>query len=302
MLKTVWDKMKPIGIVLLILMVLLPAAAYADTGPKPSVRIEFLHDGNETYYGTLLAETDGNGPYRVWDGTEEYKSNYNEIDEQVWEKFARFEDEDGFFFWQMGWKCSESGTLNWTYYPPETFKVLLYYPEHDCFVISDIYEQYAFDSYFAADLKTVDFDADSTEGMAKLVLTENYDTEGEAKGLLARIGITIVLELIVAAVFGLLKSLPAVGIILGTNVVTQTALNLALNAIVYHRGSGMIVLWYLLLEILIFLGEAGIYTAAFRRIQKDSFNQKKTVLYALVANGVSFGAGLLLAGWLPNLF
>ena len=63
-----------------------------------------------------------------------------------------YEDADGFYFLQEWWDCTESNALRWTYRPPSVYKILLYFPESDSFMVSPIYEQYAFDSYYTVDL------------------------------------------------------------------------------------------------------------------------------------------------------
>ena len=281
----------------LLLAGFFPATVKADTGPKPSVQITFEHMGDEICYGTLLSETAGSGPYSVWDGTEAGMLNYNEIDEQVWRKFVEYEDSDGFYFIQGSWLCSETKSLEWTYYPPETFKVLLYYPERDAFVVSEIYQQYAFDSYYTVDLADIDFDSTSGETLT-LVATQSYDLAGEAKAMAGRVVLTLALELAVAVLFGLLRTSKAAAIILCINLVTQAALNLALNAIAYYHGTGMIVLYYVVLELAVFVVEALAYQKAFGADTPS----KKIITYAFVANAVSFGVGLVLAGWLPEIF
>lgn len=59
-------KMKKKIAVLIVLAALLatavPTAAYADMGPKPSVRIAFAQMGEELCYATLLSKTPSTGP------------------------------------------------------------------------------------------------------------------------------------------------------------------------------------------------------------------------------------------------
>ena len=46
----------------LILIFALPATAYADIGPKPSVQIQF-DDLEDSFYVTLLSQNKSTGPY-----------------------------------------------------------------------------------------------------------------------------------------------------------------------------------------------------------------------------------------------
>ena len=145
--------------------------ASADTGPKPSVRVTFENMGDELCYGTLLSKTPSTGPTRAWDGTEDGKPIFNGVKETVWRAFTEFKDEDGFYFLQWFRRADENKALNWTYYPPQTFKILLYYPDRatksgaadnsaggatrdsettaasGAFCVSDVLERYAFHSY-----------------------------------------------------------------------------------------------------------------------------------------------------------
>ena len=125
--------------------------AYADMGPKPSVRVNFENMGEELCYGTLLSKNKSTGPSSAWDGNEEHIYNYD-LDIEIWRKFVEYKDSDGYYFLQEGWKVSETKQIAWTYYPPQSFKILLYFPEYDTFAVSGIYERYAFDTYYTVDM------------------------------------------------------------------------------------------------------------------------------------------------------
>ena len=81
-------------------------------------------------------------------------ARYEEGEEEIWQAFVDYQDPDGFYFLQEIWDCSEAGLLDWTYYPPGTFKILLYFPDSGQFWTSPVYERYAFDSYFTCLLYT----------------------------------------------------------------------------------------------------------------------------------------------------
>lgn len=146
-------------IFVLILAMLVPQPVKADTGPKPSVIIEFTGapEGLK-YYGTLLSESASTGPAWAWDGSagqeEEYATYYGGTYE-IWKKMVAYEDSDGYYFLQRIWDCTETQTLDWTYYPPDPFKILLYFPDYDVFAVSGIYERYAFHSYYTVNLTDV---------------------------------------------------------------------------------------------------------------------------------------------------
>lgn len=117
-------------------LLIFPLTASADTGPKPSVKVSFKSLGDELCYATLLSKTESTGPATVWDGTEEnarHNENesysYSELNHKIWKAFVDYKDSDGFYFLQCGWQINETKSLDWAYYPPEVFKILLYFPK-----------------------------------------------------------------------------------------------------------------------------------------------------------------------------
>ena len=277
----------------LILVMNLPITASADMGPKPSVRIQFTGIEGVTYYGTLLSERRSTGPATAWDGYEDYRDWKPENEKPIWEKFIAYEDTDGYYFLQEWWDCSETNQLNWTYYPPTPFKILLYFPETDSFYVSDIYERYAFDSYFTVDL--------SEYATSPITARQSYDYTWEVISLVARIVLTIVLELAIALFFGYRekKALVFLSIV---NVITQVVLNVALNIINYLSGSMGFTFAFVCMEILVFAIEAVTYKAALHRFSEKEKAKRRGVTYALVANTASFAIGLWLAHLIPGIF
>ena len=275
----------------IVVFAMFSVTAHADTGPKPSVQITFENMGDEVCYGTLLSKTDSTGPASAWDGNPEHIYNYG-LDMDIWQAFVDYKDADGYYFLQEGWLCSENKELNWTYYPLSSFKILLYYPEQDTYTVSEICERYAFDSYFRVTMDGLEI---------KSVDDNVYDFTWELVSLACRVLITIALELAVAWLFGLRQKKLITGI-LGVNVITQIALNVALNIINYSRGAYMFVFCYILLEILVFIVEAVAYVALFRRNSEKRISNERTVVYALVANIVSFVGGMAIAQWVPGIF
>ena len=269
----------------------LAPAAYADIGPKPSVHITFENMDDTLCYATLLSKTKSTGPSSVWDGDEDHIYNYN-LDLEIWRAFVEYEDPDGYYFLQEGWQVNETKSFAWTYYPPSSFKVLLYYPETGEFVTSGIHERYAFDCYF-----TIDLDATGST----LTLRKSYDYTWETISLVARIVLTILLELGVALLFGF-RGKQVLLTITGINVVTQVALNLALNIINYSQGSMAFVFFYLLLELVVFGLEAALYLRLLGRVSPTPLKKGRIILYALAANVLSFAGGLWLAVQIPGIF
>lgn len=283
------------GIVLLLLLFLiLPISASADIGPKPSVRISFTGGEGLTFYGTLLSRNESTGPASAWNGREEY-AYYHPGEEgyEIWRKFVDYEDADGFYFLQEWWDCSDGKALNWTYYPPSPFKILLYFPDSGTFCVSPIYEKYAFDSYFTADL--------SQWESGTLTAVRSYDYTWELISLAARIVLTIALELAVAFLFGY-RGKGTFKLLTAVNVVTQAALNVFLNVVNYRSGPWDFTFCYVLLELVVFLLEAWIYAARLPRLDGGKTRRRRAVGYAFTANLLSFAAGLALARVIPGIF
>ena len=287
-------KKRMTAILLCVLMCLtLSVTAYADIGPKASVQITFTGIEGETYYGTLLSQQRSTGPSTAWDGNPEY-AHYDRGDggRAIWEKFVHYEDADGFYFLQEWWDCTESNALRWTYRPPSVYKILLYFPESDSFMVSPIYEQYAFDSYYMVDLSDLS---------APLRAEQNYDYTWELISLAVRIILTILLELAIALLFGyrekrLLKFIAVV------NVITQVILNVSLNVVNYHSGYLAFILSYILFELIVFAVEAVAFAAMFRRFSEKEQKRGKIIFYAFAANALSFALGFWLARIIPGIF
>lgn len=255
----------------------LSVGAFADTGPKPSVRVELLELPEGRVYGTLLSKLDSTGPANY--NPSYYPPDWAEVqDVEIWRAFQNYEDADGFYFLNELWDCS-GGELAWTYYPPRDFKLLLYFPDTGEWRVSGIYSQYAFASRFVTDL--------SQPGELELVRSYNYG--GELLGLLARVVTTLAIEVLLALVFGYGKR-RALVFIVGVNLATQLTLNLALNIHSYFSGSSMLL--FILMELLITVIEAAAYRY---ELPRRGFGGKaQATFYAVIANLCSCTAGLLL--------
>jgi hypothetical protein len=278
----------------LVLLMAMPITASADMGPKPSVRIEFTGIEGETYYGTLLSLRDSTGPASAWNGNPDY-ANYHPGEDgyDIWLKFVEYQDTDGYFFLQWFWDCSENNQLNWTYYPPTSFKILLYFPETDTFYVSPVYERYAFDSYFTVDLS--DYDTDP------ILAHQSYDYTWEIISLVARIVLTIALELGIALLFGY-REKKVLGFLAVVNIITQVILNVALNIVNYRSGSMSFTFSYVLYELLVFAIEAVAYSVLLKKFSSKELKKGRAVGYAFVANAASFAFGLWLAHIIPGIF
>lgn len=334
-----------VSLMLLTFVLLAPAflrtetmKASADTGPKPSVRVTFENMGDELCYGTLLSKTPSTGPTRAWDGTEDGKLIFNGANETVWRAFTEFKDEDGFYFLQWFRRADENKALNWTYYPPQTFKILLYYPDRatksgaadnsaggatrdskttaasGAFCVSDVLEKYAFHSYYFVDMRNVQSETIGT--IAKISVTQSYDYSAEILGFFVRFIITLGVETLLALAFGL-RTKRAFLTVLAANGVTQIALNLLLNVRLHFNNLYGVLPLYFFAELFIFAAEAALYCFILGKRKNGGengsadenggkaaivYSKKRLILYAFTANLISFCIGLPLAILLPAVF
>lgn len=280
-------------IVSVLLVALVPVTASADTGPKPSVVLDFEGFEGQTYYVTLLSDVPSTGPHSAL--TDSGYSPYEEggEDYDIFRKFLGYEDADGYYFLQYFQDCSQTHRFRWGYYPPSNFKILVYFPELDRFAVSrETYERYTFHSSFSVSMTDAEF---------SLGAVKNYDYTGEMLSLIARIALTIAAELLLALLFGF-RTKKQFRLIAAVNLATQVALNIALNLINYSSGPMMFVFAYVLLELLVFVVEAVVYAVFLPQYDGAPISKRKAVAYALAANAASFGLGLWLARFIPGIF
>lgn len=253
--------------------------AFADMGPKPSVTVYVngVEDGRE-YYAALLENL-------------EYNEKYANSKDEVQKKINEFARADGYCITNSPvdkpyYKMEGRDSAEWGYQPPQTFKILLYFPDNESFLVSEVLDKYAFESYF-----TVDVNGNS------LTVAKNGGVRGimvEVGGLLVRIALTVLIEIGVALGYGY-RAKHELKLILITNIITQVLLN-ALIAYGDNVFGGLgTVFAYIVGEIVVFVAEAIVYSVKLPTISEVCTN-RGAVGYALLANLASFaGGGLLLA-------
>lgn len=271
--------MKKLLFLIISIFMLYPSNVFADSGPKPTVKItvEGIH---ETAYMTLLSKESSSGPFGIYDGNEENKMDMKEYGpENVWQSFVDYEDSDGFYFLQYFQPCAKS--FQWTYHPPEKFKILIYFPESDTFIVSSqSYERYAFNSYYTVSLST-----DASQGV-HMNVSENYIWNEAMFGLAFRMLLTIIVEVIVALMMHIGTKRELL-IIVGANLLTQIILNLLLEMSGVYAFGYYGAFFYILFEVLIVMIEINIYKKTFHI---DNVSIKG---YTIVANILSFIIGFM---------
>lgn len=293
-------------VILTVIMIstLLPLSVSADIGPKASVRVKIDNLGDVLCYGTLLSEKPSTGPQSAWDGNEDHINNHD-LNIDIWRAFAEYEDTDGYYFLQIAWNVSERGEIAWTYYPPNRFKILLYSPETDTFAVSGVCEKYAFDTYYTVDMNGTNIDSvkyDSERSTdERIEAYRSYNYRMELLSLAARIVITIAIEMMIALMFGFCKKKELILLIV-VNTVTQIGLNVLLNAVNFSSGEWAAMFWYVLCEIFVFVVEAILYCKLIVRLSDKPHSNGFYVLYAFIANVISFASGLIVAHLIPGIF
>ena len=83
-------KTAQIVVCVLLLLAVFPISARADTGPKPSVQVDFTDMTDEVYYVTLLSKEYSTGPATAYNGnpaSAHYQANSE--DYAIWEKVCK---------------------------------------------------------------------------------------------------------------------------------------------------------------------------------------------------------------------
>ena len=283
------------GVLLSLLLVcLLPLWAAADTGPKPSITVTPEGFGEEVCYLTLLSQTESTGPWSKYESFAASRDSYGdpEADEAMWTAFNEYQDADGFYFLGCYGEVTGEQAFCWSYYPPDTFKVLAYFPESGTFAVGPVTEREEFSARYTVSL--------SKQG-DMLVIENEQGTAKNTTAFAGRLVLTLVIELALAVVF-CFRTKSQILIIVCMNLITQVGLNQAITHVFPLLSSR----WYwpglLVLEVLIFLVEGAVYAKFLPRWKKDPAVVCHPWGYALAANAASFGAGLLLAQGIPGMF
>ena len=282
------------SILALLLVCLLPLWAAADTGPKPSITVTPEGFGEDACYLTLLSQTETTGPWSKHESFAASKDSYGdpEADEAIWTAFNDYQDADGFSFLGCYGEVTGGQVFCWSYYPPDTFKVLAYFPDSGTFAVGLVTEREEFSARYTVS---------PSETGETLLIEKARNQEAENKSFVGRLVLTLALELAVAVVFAFRAKRQIITIVC-MNLITQVGLNQAITHLFPLVSSR----WYwpglLALEVLIFLVEGAVYARLLPKWKKDPAAVCHPWGYALAANVASFGVGLILARLIPGMF
>lgn len=273
-------------IALIISATLLSTAAFADIGPKPSLEVRFTGINGENCWAALLFPENNLGP-----GNEPWFADSKSTAEQI--TMNGYKDDDGYImsmYQGSPEKIDQNSALRHSYYPPDNFKVLLYFPDSGEFFVTPVYERYAFRSYFTIDV------ASRQNGTVTAI--SSYYWAKEIVFLIIRILLTIGIELLIALAFKFTAKNQILFIAV-VNVITQIALNIGINMI-YHNAGSMLIFLYIPLELAVFAVEAILYAALLKTPEGKPVKGGKAVGYAAAANAVSFIFGVVVF-WISEI-
>ncbi len=252
----------------LFLLLLSVRMADADIGPKPSVTVKVVNPPEGPYYVTLLAKGDGYGPWSTVSVEEDPYGRTGE-EAEAFRFFAGLEDE--YHFWgQMSDDLSGTDEFEWSYYPPEEFKAVLYHPKDGTYKISQPCKREAFYSYFTVDYEDPSFELKEDAQFGKQLLL-----------FLFRVIVTIAIEYFIAFLMGYRSKKERI-IIIVANVITQAVLNAFLMFFDYYGGALMWMILFPVGELIVFVIELVIYLIGLKSHPKG-----RAFLYTLLANLIS---------------
>ena len=292
--------------ILTALLLLLPLTAMpvsADVGPKPSVVVALEGLEGRTCWGTLLSQQEGTGPYGRFYEEEAAEDPEEDRALRALLPLERM-DSEGFHLLNFVKDCSD-GEFSWTYYPPHTYKIAIWFPEEDALAVSGVYHRYAFDSYYRLDLSGVELMPGGIVELEAARLQRDYPYGASLLALAGRVALTLGAELLLALAFGL-RTRQALKWVAVVNLATQLGLNLALELFTYCNGAleGMMAILalpvYLAAEAVVTLVELRIYRR--KLLGERGASGRRITAYTWTANLCSLLAGVLLSFRLPALF
>lgn len=260
-------------------LTLFSVTVSADIGPKPSVSISFLNMGSEECYCTLLSEHKSTGPHSV---------SSKKSDDEIHRAFEEYKDSDGFYFLEYVQLVSKSKKFDWGYYPPDTFKVVLYYPETKTFAASGIINKHGFFAQYRIDMKNVEVGTNNSH----LQVKDLYSVPNVIISFLLRVIITILIEAGIGFAFEF-RTKKQLLLIVIVNIVTQVLLNLLLYNAMLTGGGFLLMLAYIPLEILVFIIEGVIYSLNLGKLGEVYGKKVHGMLYSFLANSASFIFGVI---------
>lgn len=272
----------------LVMLCAMNLPVYADMGPKPDLVIDFsgIH---EPCVVTVLSTVKSYGPNQPmqtawmpwWD------EQAPEIDKEIYQKFideTKLLNEDRteqLYFWGV---LAQNSPYVFGYYPPETFYVLVYFPETDSFLLSEeSYTRTVFHTELAITVEN-----------GKLLFNARQPLYGIMKSwkdndaVVLRLLVTVITEIVIGMFF-MKYTHKSMLTVIGVNVITQILLNIVIWLRYYVLSNSVSTYFPVLAgaEVLIFLIEGFIYS---KLISREELS--RPYLYALTANAFTCWLGV----------
>lgn len=256
---------------------LLPFIAYADIGPKPSIKLIVLNPPEDEYYLDLLIDSEKKNSYTNIDEDDELDEDMlnilKEYNENGWRPALVTGTNVPLFGNLTGEKEGDTMVHKFSYLgTPKRFKVILVEKSGKVTVSEDI-ERKAFES-------TVYYDYATNE------IWESSATLSYIKQFIMTFTATIIVEGIILILFrfSLKKNWKPFVMV---NLFTQILLTLIVFSAMYFAGSMAAFLLYIPFEIVILIIESKLFK---KYLQEYSIRRR--ILYAITANVVSFMLGM----------
>ncbi|MCM1988893.1 hypothetical protein [Oceanirhabdus seepicola] len=272
-----------LGLIIL-LSIIYPVKAFADIGPKPTITILVTGYEDRDYLLDLLSNEEMD---RLKDKpTDEKELDLYNYNEDGWKALNV----------RTGWVSgslkgeynseSEKMIHNFGYRPPETFRIIVRKNNGDIVVSNEVTPN-QFDAIVTFNLKS-----GKAEVVKKNIIGKMRDISKEHHFLplvlliiLVPIVFTIIIEIIIALFF----KIKELKVLFWTNILTQILLQITFRGVIDSRYNYYFTLF--LLEMGVFLIEYLIYRKTIK-----SINQKRILLYTLIANGITYVVGLFVFG------
>ena len=229
-----------------------------------------------TCYGTLLSKKTVSGSW----------SSQSEIGiyapDEVITAFKEYKDD--YYYLNYLQDVSE-GLLYWPIFPPEEFKLLLYYPDTGKFVISDPLERYALTSEFKA---VVDNNSIS--------VTRNYNYFKLTLITAVRILIGVVVSVIVSSLYGK-PNRDDMRLFIITNLIFNILLNVFISIYSFKNGFSIVEYYMFLwaIYLVFFVIQASIY-------KHKTISTYEPIACAFLGNVAAYFVGLILVDIAPALY
>lgn len=274
-----------LGIFVFILMAALFTAYIGRhfDGRKPSVFIDLKGIENGPVYVTLLAESaDQYTVHEYKEPKDQTEAATGTVPNFIWEKFADFaQKEDFHLLAYIGKYDLQNPAFAWEYFAPKAFKILIYFPEQDKFVLGkQVIRNHLLESRYTAEVQG-----------EQVVLSAKWDVVAlEFLMFLMRLAISLGIKIMLAYLMFRFDIEWQRRGFLEVSLITQIAQHLIAGIAYLYLGIIGFYYFLILLHAIVLLVEGGYYTAAFREHEATKKEKLLLLLYVIFTNGGTFYA------------